>query len=396
MAELPDKPKDGAKATLEDVAKLEAQTPENETATEAEAKLEEKTKERLEAVMSGEELPEEKPAEGSEKPDDSTPKESAEEPEKKDDSTPESKGEGVDEGSKDADKEKDADEEKETPQLSDAYYRAAIHRGMKPEEIEKFYKDNPELCVQTLGNIYEAVKRSSEEFAEHGRIAKVQAKAKVEAKAKPAAEEKKSEFKGVDFEVLKKADIDPEAMAIIEAMNQQNELMFNEVRELKETRSVQEPDQPSGITQEQIRVANREVAVIEQQIENFFKQDDLKGYKDFYGEIPKDAADWDALTPGQKANRWAVIEMMDDMLVGAKVHNRDMKLEKAMELAHLNVSDTIREKVIRENLKAGVTKRSKSLTLKPSGTAKSGGDVKPQTEKELLTVTSQRLSKLFG
>lgn len=393
MAELPKKPEDGAKATLDDVAKLEAS---QKTATEEEAKFEEITQKRLEAVMSGEGLPEEKPAEESEKKDDSTPKpkeESAEESEKKDGSTLVSK-EKADDGDKDADK--GAGGEKEVPQLSDAYYRAAIHRGMKPEEIEDFYKSNPKLCVQTLGNIYEAVKRSSEEFAEHGRVAKAQAKVEAEAKIKPAVEEKKAEYKGVDFEVLKKTDIDPDILAVIKAQDQQSRLQFEEIQELKTSRSVQEPDQPSGMTPEQARTASREALAIEQRIEAFFKTDDLKGYKDFYGDVPKDAVDWAALTPGQKANRWAVVEMMDDMLTGAHVHNRDMTLEKAMELAHLNVSEAIREQVIRENLKAAVVKRSGSITLVPSGSAKSGGDAKPQTEEELLIATSERLNKLFG
>jgi len=392
MAELPKKPEDGAKATLEDVAKLEAQSTE-EVALEVEAKLEETTQKRLDAIMSGESLPEE-PAEEPEKLDDPTLEKPAEKPDKEDDSTPEP-GEKADEESKDADRVKDAAKEKEIPQLSDAYYRAAIHRGMKPEEIDDFYKANPKLCVRTLGNIYEAVKRSSVEFAEHGRIAKAQARTKIEAEAKSIAEEKKSEFKGIDLEALRKTDIDPDVLAVVEAQNQQSKFLFDEVQGLKETRSAQITDQPSGMTPEQIRTTNREAAAIEQQIENFFKSDDLKGYKDFYGEVSKDAVDWNVLTPGQKANRWAVIEMMDDMLVGASVHNRDMKLEKAMELAHLNVSDSMREKVIRENLKTAVIARSNSLTLKPSGTSKSG-DIKPQTKEELEVVTAERLQKIFG
>ena len=94
-------------------------------------------------------------------------------------------------------------------------------------------------------------------------------------------------------------------------------------------------------------------------------------------------------------NRWAVVEMMDQMIVGASALGREMKTDEAMNLAHLSVTEPIREKVIRESITAKVKTRSSNLSLKPSGTAQSG-QTKPQTGQELEDATATRLSKVFG
>ena len=62
-------------------------------------------------------------------------------------------------------------------------------------------------------------------------------------------------------------------------------------------------------------------------------------YEDFYGTLPKDAVIWDSLSPGQKMNRWAVVEMMDQMIVGATTLGREMKIDEALNLAHLSVTE---------------------------------------------------------
>ena len=81
-------------------------------------------------------------------------------------------------------------------------------------------------------------------------------------------------------------------------------------------------------------------------------------------------------------------------MTGAKHLGREMKIEEALERAHLSVTEPIREKVIREDIIAKVTKRSGNLSLKPSGTAQST-DTKPQTAAEFERVTAERLSKVY-
>lgn len=356
-----------------------------------------------------------KPADSEKEKDDSTPEEKDETPAEKtnddDEPTPvEKKEEAKLKAKEDSGKEKDSVEKKDStekigtdddkatdaeadktvknvPQLTDGYYRAAIHRGWKPEEIDELYKANPELCTRTLGNIYEALKRSNNEFAQLGRSHKNR---KVEEAAVETTLSEKVEYEKIDYSSLE--DIDPSALAIIKSMDKQGEKLFNQVQEFQQTKPAQNTEQPSGYAES--RVEQQEVAAIQQQIEGFFKGDEIKPYSDFYGELEKDAATWDNLEPGQKANRWAVIEMMDDMMVGARMNNRDMKIGEAMQLAHLNISENQRVKVIREEIKADVVKRNKSLSLKPASADRTVVPSKPGDMKELVATTAERLSKL--
>ena len=66
-------------------------------------------------------------------------------------------------------------------------------------------------------------------------------------------------------------------------------------------------------------------------------------YDDFYGALSKDAKNWDTLTQDQKVNRWNVLQMADQMFIGATSQGRDMDVNEALTLAHLSVSETMRE-----------------------------------------------------
>lgn len=357
--------------------------------TQLEEKLLSDTSERLDKTFKPTpEIPADEPDES----DDSTlvdKEKSADETDKTDKSTPKKTADEKDEvESKEEGDEKIADKKKEEiPPLSDAYYRAAIHRGWKDEDIKDLYKNNPELAIRTFGNIYEEVNRSSKDFAAIGRARKVE-QAKVAAGTKVTSEVK-PEFKGLDIEKIKKEYPDDPIVDVIIAQQEQNKLLFDTVNELKQTRSAPVMDQPPVIT------SDPEVAAIQQQIETFFGSDELKDYQDFYGVLEKDAENWDTLTPGQKMNRWTAIEMMDQMMAGASVLGRKMDMDEALRRAHLSVTEPIREKVIREGIKSQVIKRSKSITLKPSNTTQPEGG-KPQSQDDLVERTEARLLKTFG
>ena len=363
-----------------------------------EEQLEDKTAERMAEMLGDSPKEESTDTEAkSETSEDSTPskdKEKEETTDTEDKSTPESETKADEQTTDDkktakdeeADKGKDKDQE-ETPQLPDVYYQAAIHRGITPEDIASFYEANPEQCVKAYSNIYEAVRRSGEEFASQGRVRKEQFAHEAElAKAPQKTEE--SEFVGVDITALEKTEIDPDALEIIKAQNDQAEQMFKDIQALKATPVQTQTDTGS--------VNQQEVNLIQQQIDGFFTSEAIKPYAEFYGVVPADAVDWAALDPGQKANRWATIEMMDDILLGAEMNNREMSIDAAMKVAHLNVSESQRTKVMREELKASVTKRSKSLSLKPAATSKTGSTSSSgkKSEEELVEATAERLSKL--
>lgn len=347
--------------------------------------IEEKVSKNLEKAFGDE------PADENLDLDDPTPEKEnpAEDTNDKDDSTPGEEIEGeVNKEEESKAKDEDADEEKtqgETSPLSDAYNRAALHRSWTQEEIDDFYESNPELANKTFAKIYEEVNRVSQEYANMGRKRKEQSSATVEQPAEHKVES--PEFKGVDVDTLRKEYPDEEPlMKVIELLNEQN-------KSLAESRTAQESAQPTGLSPEQERALIQESAAIEQQVDTFFGSDGLKPYSDFYGKLDKSATDWNALMPGEKANRWAVIKMMDEMITGARVYGRDMNVDEALRLAHLSVTEPIREKIIRKTIQDSVTKRSDSLTLKPTSVERSES-VGTKTEKDVETAVAERLKKI--
>lgn len=270
--------------------------------------------------------------------------------------------------------------------LSEAYYRAAVHQGWKPEEIKEFLKANPEVANRTFAKMYDDTNKMSREFANIGRAKQeLSKKGTVSAATVVESPEKKSEFKEIDIEKLRKDyDNDP-VIEIVAQQQKQVKALLDQVQ-----KTTKEPDQPVK-DEATIRASIQEEAALEQQIVTFFTGNDLKMYNDFYGALPKDAKDWDTLTQDQKVNRWNVLQMADQMLIGATSQGRDMGVDEALTLAHLSVSEPMREKVIRDKIKANVVKRNKGLSLKPSS-GKKPESTKPGTPGELVAITRERLN----
>jgi len=344
----------------------------NKTEAEAEVKLEEATQERLDAIFDGDSTPSgtepepepasEPAADESGEPSDSTP--SGTEPE------PESASEPA------------ADEPEG---VSDAYYRAAKHQGWSDEEITNLHNANPELANKTFAKLLESTNRISQEFAAMGRARQQQNVIRPESKKDDG--QQKSKSKGIDIEQLKKDyDNDP-IIEVVAELKRQNDELIGKIDKLG-TPVVQ-------TSEDELRVKLQQEEIVQQQVEQYFKADDLKSYSDFYGLIPKGSKGWDGLTTEQKTNRWAVLELAEQILTGAEMQGRKMDVDEAMESAHLIVSEPIREKIIRESIKANVVKRNKGLTLKPnSGTAPA--QTGPASQATLEARTTERLRKVFG
>ena len=273
--------------------------------------------------------------------------------------------------------------------LPDNYYRAALHHGWKDEEIKELYQTNPALAKRTFAKMYEDTNRLTREFASIGRLKQQQQQKPVE---KPA-ESKKPEFEGIDVEALrKKYDDDP----IVEVIAQQQ-------KQLKAIFDSQHKEDPKEKPQTQLNEAEikaqiQEEAVIQQQVEQFFNGSDLDSYGDFYGKSAKDDENWNSLTESQQQHRYDVILMADYILAGAESQGRQLSVTDALNRAHLSVSEPIREQIIREDIIAKVSKRSKSLTLPPTSKKKTPikttGGVK--SEEQLIADTRERLAKAFG
>lgn len=124
------------------------------------------------------------------------------------------------------------------------------------------------------------------------------------------------------------------------------------------------------------------------QVDQFFGQDSLKPFEKVYGKA-------DSMEPEQIQNRNKVLETADALIAGAALQNRKLSITDALLIAHDHVGSGFRKETVRQEIKQTVSKRSASLTVKPSTTAKpSAGAPKSSTEMEART--RQRLASVFA
>jgi hypothetical protein len=353
----------------------------------------EKTEERLK-VLDGDYV-----ADESDDEEDSTPEDEDEKPaedaDEEDDPTPhDDKKDEEDDVAKD-DTEDDKDEEahkdedqKDKPQISDAYYRAAIHNKYTDDDIVKLMKADPDLALRTFGQMHESMNRASQEFADIGRFKKQQAEKDAEDKQKDKPADKPA-YKKVDTTSIRAEHGDVLADLID---GQQNQIVS--MQDQMNEQSVITTDAASSHSKELSEEQDKHSA---EQIESFFGSKDMAKYVSEYGAPEQGDTKWTTLMPAEMMNRVAVLERADELVVGAVALGREMPLAEALERAHLMVTEPIREKIIREDIMAKVVKRSKGISLKPSGrVANVEGDTGKKTTEKAIANASERLAKVFG
>jgi hypothetical protein len=239
----------------------------------------------------------------------------------------------------DNDKEPAGDEK---PAIPDGHYRAAIHMGMTPEEVSALYDADPKLALKTVAKCYEMTNAASKQLGELGQAMR-KAKETPAAPAIPAGESKRE--KAIKAIKEKYAD-DPIVDVLIELLPEETPAARQQ--------TVSRPETPAPVG----RSVDEEIAV-RQQISTFFADPDLEAYGDFYGAAkgPSGSAvgTWEHLTPGQRANRLAMLERAQLILDGAEATGMKLGAAEAMERAHLEVSAPIAQQIVREKIKTSVS-----------------------------------------
>ena len=273
------------------------------------------------------------------------------------------------------------------PSLPDNYYRAALHQGWTAEEISDFLKTDPEKALKTFERIHKSTNELSRRFAQLGETAlKVQ-----QSQPQPQPQQQPQVQDFVDMKKIREEHGDSPLVDVIGTLNEGLKKVLAQR---------QEQPQPQSVAQPQVdRARYEEDMAIVQQLQYFFGDDDMKSYDDFYGasldESGKMLMTVEHLTPGQQANRMAVIRLADRILAGSELQGEAMSVANALELAHLVITEKIREKAIRNNLAAKVIKQGKGLTLRPTGSKKDESGGPPKTEEELVDRTKARAEKLL-
>lgn len=272
-------------------------------------------------------------------------------------------------------------------EIPDAYIRAALNQQWKQKDVDDLVKSNPELAKRTFENCYNSVVQASRDFSEIGR-------AKIEL-------DRQQVNKQVVPEVVTQQE-DPNTTALIAKLEKEypdDPLIDVVVAGLKsKPKPVQQPvlQQQQGYEAAIVRANVAANAAIDQRVNSFFGADNMKLYNKFYGklelgQIPED------LSNGQQQNRLAVLQEAEFIMAGHGVRGQKIEVEQALERAHLIVTEPIRTQVVRDSLKATVTKRKKSMTFRPSESKRSSNteSSKPRNRKELENAVQQKLDSVF-
>lgn len=273
---------------------------------------------------------------------------------------------------------------KEAPTIPENIYRAAIHSGWKPEEIAEFHKANPEQAMKVFEKLHKSVNDLSRQFAEIGRT-RIAAERQAEQVQQTRQQQTAKPPSFVDVEALRKKDPENALLPVVETLNQA--LQDFAVQQGRTPRA----QTTQARTQEDIALAT--------QVMTFLGADQLKVYNDFYGpaydEHRMPTYDGHGLSPGQQANRDALLEYADSIWVGAKMHGRELAVPEALGLAHSLLTENIRTQKVRQELVGQVKQRSKGMTLRPTASNPVPADTgtKPKTPDQLEHITEARLAK---
>lgn len=265
------------------------------------------------------------------------------------------------------------EEPAEDDTIPDSHYRAARHI-FTIEDIAEFYEANPKVAKKLLAKCYEIENATSEQLGKLGQQARQLQERIVAPQTQPV--DRKAELLK---QLKEKYEDDP----IIDVLG---ELIPDQVATpVPQPEPIQHPQQPSV----------DQIVSMRQQINNFFGADEMEAYDDLYGTTSQ-TGDWtETLTPGQRANRRAVCDEAQLILIGAEASGMQMSIAEALERAHLRISAPMAETVVRERIAKSVQKRAKSVTLKPSG-LKPAPSADAYDKKRAVQEMDAELKAVFG
>jgi len=271
--------------------------------------------------------------------------------------------------------EEEESEEEETKEVAipQAYIQVAKRYGWKDEEISGLITSDPEAAIRTFENLYNAGTQLSKHYAKLGRTVK----------ETPAPE--KEEPSTFDRAALEE-QYGEEAKPLIDLIEKNHKDMV-EMRQ-----RIPEIQVPSLETVHDTAV---EESAIDQQIRIFFSSDSMKPFNEVYGDLGIGQTLSD-LPAGQREHRWAVLKMADAIAGGAQMQGEPMKIEEALEQAHLVVTDKYRESIIVKDLKSKMKKRSKGTTLRPSKGRKKSVGTNKGAAKDPVSKAQQNLDRIFN
>jgi hypothetical protein len=273
----------------------------------------------------------------------------------------------------------------DAPTLPDNYTRSLLASGWSAEEITEQHAALGDEFVTIAEKVHERRKIDAREWAAHGRIEANQRAAADDA-SRQETPDTPSEIERLDIAALKKEyGDDPRIASLIDKLGTQTNRAIEAMNSML-----------PNVAESAARQDASEKAALQNEINSFFGSPDVLSYKDFYGVGPTQSVNGDHYD-----SRMRVLEVADQIRVGASYQGREVGLTEALSLAHDSVSADYRVRAIREDIKSKLQERAGSVTTPPSKGSESGNTSAPKvrTEKtrdEIEQHATDALRQIFG
>ncbi len=297
-----------------------------------------------------------------------------------------------DEGDKDKDKEVTDDTTSEggektddgTLTLSAKHIQTAIRLGMSEDEVKENFDKNPEVMISLLGALHKGENELSARYAQQGRVVAQ----KHVTNQKVTGDEETSSESFVDLKKIRARfdDDDEEADALIEGVIKP----LNDAL-VKLQKTVDQRVQSDGQT-----VYNQqEDRAIQSEVNNFFDNDRLKEYQEYYGTVKPGEDPRTVLTGAQFKHRGDVCKEGNFIKLGAAESGEQLTISDVLQRAHSQITEPMREVMIREKITSKIKKRAAGLTVKAGTKTVPKALSSKDAEKQLEVKTKTRLQKIF-
>ena len=273
----------------------------------------------------------------------------------------------------------------ETLTLPAAYIQTAVRLGMSEDKIKEDFDKNPETMISLLGELHKGENGLNARYAEQGRaIAQ-----KHVADQKVTGDEDTSSESFVDLKKLRDRfdDDDEEAKALIDGVIKP----LNDAL-VKLQKTVDQRVQPTG----QPAYSQQEERAIQSEVNNFFDNDRLKEYQEYYGTVKPGEDPRTVLTGAQFKHRGDVCKEGNFIKLGAAESGEQLTVSDVLQRAHSQITEPMREVMIREKITSKIKKRAKGLSVKAGTKTVPKALSSKDAEKQLEIKTKTRLAKLFG
>ncbi len=272
----------------------------------------------------------------------------------------------------DVDESEAADNESST--LPANYRRAALARGWTNEEVDHYTVLKPEEAMDTFKDVFEAWREENSRYSTRGR------QLRDADPVKPSDASEKSE----DADDGAMGSID--AKALIEQYGNDdiiNALVAPVNAAIERVNAMQKAQQEAvAITQTSQQEA------LATTVTEFFGSAEMKSYTDVYG------SDIATMTEDQEAARLALLQEADCIWTGASAHGQDMTVADAMSRALAIVSSGTKDVAIRNEIRASLKKRTKTLPGTQRKVAEDTDEDAPVSEEDLVSRTEARMRAL--